>query len=345
MPPLAHLIAIHGLERTGMASAVQTRETTRTANPRLKLAMASLFAAFYVIAGIAVALVLLPQYWEKFVAPSLVEQLNPFANALLRALAQIAAVGIIVTIGSLLAGDSPPKGLRGGIFLVISIVIAVFFIVRAVGLNTSGSQYGMSITAATLGILAFFAGRFMLSERGANWMIGLEELGLFHTFQYKRLQGIRVRRLTLIGILLIGFTGIYALISRGTLGTGNWRLEIPFTGVPNQFITILPDIQFTMPILLAAFTLWLGWRLINIPTFADFLIATEAEMNKVSWSSRKRLFQDTIVVLATVILMTLFLLVVDLFWGWLLSRKYIAVLPPSSEQTAPVDPSQGGTDW
>lgn len=329
-----------------MASTVQTREKPRPASPRLKLAMSSLFAAFYVIAGIAVALVLLPQYWEKFVAPGVTEQLNPFANALLRTLAQIAAVGVIVYVGSLLAGDSPPKGLRGGIFLVISIVIAVFFIVRAIGLNTSGSQYGMPITAGVLGLLAFLAGRFMLSERGANWMIGLEELGIFHTFSYKRLQGIRLRRMTLIGILLIGFTGIYTLISRGTLGTGNWRLQIPFTGDPNQFITLLPDIQFTMPILLSAFTLWLGWRMVNIPTFADFLVATEAEMNKVSWSSRKRLFQDTIVVLVTVLLMTLFLLVVDLFWGWLLSRKFIGVLPPSSEQNAPVDPSQGtGTPW
>ena len=328
-----------------MASAVQTRETTRPASPRLKLAMASLFAAFYVIAGIAVALVLLPQYWERFVAPGLTEQLNPFANALLQTLAQIAAVGIIVYVGSLLAGNSPPKGLRGGIFLVISIVIATFFIVRAVGLNTSGSQYGMPITAAVLGVLAFLAGRFMLSGRGADWMIGLEELGLFHTFSYKRMQGVRVRRMTLIGLLLIGFTGIYTLISRGTLGTGNWRMEIPFTGDPNQIITILPDIQFTLPILLAAFTLWLGWRIVNMPTFADFLIATEAEMNKVSWSSRKRLFQDTVVVLITVLLMTLFLLAVDLFWGWLLSRKFIGVLPPSSEQTAPLNPGQGGTDW
>mgnify|MGYP003579247066 CR=1 FL=1 len=38
-----------------------------------------------------------------------------------------------------------------------------------------------------------------------------------------------------------------------------------------------------------------------------------------SWSSRKRLVQDTIVVLVTVVLMTLFLLLVDMFWGWLLS--------------------------
>ena len=64
-----------------------------------------------------------------------------------------------------------------------------------------------------------------------------------------------------------------------------------------------------------------------MPTFAEFLIATEAEMNKVSWSPKKRLAQDTVVVLTTTLLMALFLLVVDLFWGWLLSREIVGVLP------------------
>ena len=50
-------------------------------------------------------------------------------------------------------------------------------------------------------------------------------------------------------------------------------------------------------------------------------------MNKVSWSSRKRLAQDTVVVLITTLLMTVFLLAVDLFWGWLLSRQTVGVLP------------------
>ena len=69
-----------------------------------------------------------------------------------------------------------------------------------------------------------------------------------------------------------------------------------------------------------------------MPAFADFLIATEAEMNKVSWPTRQGLYQDTIVVLVTTIFLTLFLLVVDWFWGALLSNPYIGVLP---SQTAP----------
>ncbi|MFO0826474.1 MAG: preprotein translocase subunit SecE, partial [Gemmataceae bacterium] len=45
------------------------------------------------------------------------------------------------------------------------------------------------------------------------------------------------------------------------------------------------------------------------------------------WSPKKRLAQDTVVVLTTTLLMALFLLVVDLFWGWLLSRNIVGVLP------------------
>ena len=36
-----------------------------------------------------------------------------------------------------------------------------------------------------------------------------------------------------------------------------------------------------MPRLLLVFGVWVSYRLVNVPAFADFLIAVEAEMNKV----------------------------------------------------------------
>ncbi len=90
----------------------------------------------------------------------------------------------------------------------------------------------------------------------------------------------------------------------------------------------MPDARILVPLLLIALTIWVAWRAVNMPTFAEFLIATEAEMNKVSWTTRRRLAQDTAVVLITTFLMTLFLFVVDIFWGWLLSRQTVGVLPP-----------------
>src|SRR5262249_54998756 len=51
-------------------------------------------------------------------------------------------------------------------------------------------------------------------------------------------------------------------------------------------VTLLPAVRFTVPLLLLFLTIWLAWRVVNLPNFGDFLIATEAELNKVSWTTR-----------------------------------------------------------
>jgi preprotein translocase SecE subunit len=111
---------------------------------------------------------------------------------------------------------------------------------------------------------------------------------------------------------------------------------IPAYGITNHdTVTLLPSVQFTVPLLLLAVSLWLAWRIVNMPTFADFLIATEAELNKVSWTTQKRLVQDTIVVLTTVFLMAVFLFGMDWTWKVVLSWKPIGVLhiPKDASET------------
>ena len=157
-------------------------------------------------------------------------------------------------------------------------------------------------------------------------MVSLEDQGWFHWTSYKSSLGQKVRRLTVFGILLIGGSGVYSLLFQGLLPE-NWTLAMPFD-LPA--ITVLTDARYAVPLLLLGLTLWVAYRASNVPTFAEFLIATEAEMNKVSWTPKKRLVQDTIVVLTTTVILTLFLLVVDLFWGWLLSRETVGVLPPAA---------------
>ena len=78
---------------------------------------------------------------------------------------------------------------------------------------------------------------------------------------------------------------MYSLLFQGVLGAGDWSLDLPFT---DQHLTLLTDKQYTIPLLLLALTFWFAFRSVNMPTFAEFLIATEAEMNKVSWSTRKQ---------------------------------------------------------
>ncbi|HMF11051.1 MAG TPA: preprotein translocase subunit SecE [Gemmataceae bacterium] len=107
-----------------------------------------------------------------------------------------------------------------------------------------------------------------------------------------------------------------------------------------QTLTLVPAVRFVMPLVLGALALWFSWRLVNLPPFADFLIATEAELNKVSWTPRRRLVQDTIVVLVTTLLITFFLLFADLIWSQLLTR--VGVLRAPKETSADVRP--GGDD-
>ena len=66
------------------------------------------------------------------------------------------------------------------------------------------------------------------------------------------------------------------------------------------------------------------WYFLNKPRIVDFMIATEAEMRKVNWPSRKQIIGSTLVVISGTILMVLYLLIVDLSSGWFF--KQIGVL-------------------
>lgn len=315
-----------------MATAVETSSQPQAPSPPAGLLTASLLGAVYVLASLAVVLYAVPAIWDQYIAANVA--MNGMVDATLRVLVKIGVIVALFWFGSSLAGANPPLGLRGGIFLIVFTAAIVFFLVRWIGTMVEGMP-GQIFTAIVAGLLLFGAFKLITSPRGERWMIALEEGGWFHAKSYKRVLGIRVRRLTMLGILLLGGTGVYSLYFSGNLPV-NWTIQIPFTqaegapeGTPKTF-TLLNDARIAIPLVLLALTLWVAYRLVNVPTFAEFLIATEAEMNKVSWTSRKRLGQDTVVVLVTTILMALFLLVVDLFWGWLLSTSIVGVLPAKS---------------
>lgn len=65
--------------------------------------------------------------------------------------------------------------------------------------------------------------------------------------------------------------------------------------------------------------LWLSYRVVNLPRFADFLIAVEAEMNKVSWPSRSELIRSSMVVMITMFGLAGTLYAYDLLWQFLLT--------------------------
>lgn len=116
--------------------------------------------------------------------------------------------------------------------------------------------------------------------------------------QYKPGQGSLARNGTLgaLGVLIV-------------FGMYSW------SGTQSQ-----PLYKWGLPLALGALAGWIAFRAIHYPRFADFLISTEAEMNKVSWPSRAELRASTIVVLVNVFLLALFLFVADTFWKWVLGQ-------------------------
>lgn len=328
-----------------MATAVETKPESAPAVAPLGLLPASIVGAVVLLAGVALVGTVVPMLWDANVSPILKKQ-GGFVDAFFRVLVLVAAVAGVIYALVKLSPANPPKGLRGGIFLVIAVVLLFALLVRWVGIMFENGAAGPIITGVVAAALAFGAYKLLTGEMGRRWMIALEEMGWFHTNAFKKTQGIRLRRWTMIGILLLGGSGVYSLMAHSNLPAGDWSVRIPFLKNPddsNKVFTLLSDIRYTGPILLTALTLWFAWRAVNVPTFADFLIATEAEMNKVSWTPWKKLVQDTIVVLVTTALLTAFLLVIDIFWGWLLS-DVVKVLP-SKSQVQKADPQGQDLSW
>jgi preprotein translocase subunit SecE len=72
------------------------------------------------------------------------------------------------------------------------------------------------------------------------------------------------------------------------------------------------------------FGIWLAFRIVNMPRIAEFLIAVEAEMVKVSWPSTKELYVTTVVVITVMFIFCVFLAIYDFFWLHLF--RWIGVL-------------------
>ena len=122
--------------------------------------------------------------------------------------------------------------------------------------------------------------------------------------RYKPLQGRRARLMTVIGLGVVVAFGMFALYNT-------------LAGQPRMT-------RLAVPVITGVVLAWLVYRMVEFPPFVEFLIATEAEMNKVSWTSRDELKRATAVVLVVVTMMALFLFGVDFIWQLLL--KGIGVL-------------------
>ncbi|RKY24088.1 MAG: preprotein translocase subunit SecE [Planctomycetota bacterium] len=127
---------------------------------------------------------------------------------------------------------------------------------------------------------------------------------------YKRGQGKYTRLCSAFGTAIIAALGCWRLYIK--LQAANFGLS------PRATLWITTMTPAGLLVVLALLIFWL----VNKPMIADFMIAAEGEMKKVSWSSKQEIVVSTFVVIAVVILMAGLLGITDLsfqlFFAWLL---------------------------
>jgi preprotein translocase subunit SecE len=126
---------------------------------------------------------------------------------------------------------------------------------------------------------------------------------------YKRSQGRYTRLITAVSVLVLAAWGCYSLSD--TL-YGRVSVFLSF-GIP---LTILIGV--------GAVTFWV----LNRPASADFLIATEGEMKKVSWSSKKEVIGSTKVVIVTTFILAALLFLVDVAFANLF--QFLGITPKAT---------------
>ncbi len=119
---------------------------------------------------------------------------------------------------------------------------------------------------------------------------------LFQFGVYKRNQGRIVRQVTFVALVI-------------TAAMGSYRLHEMLQPRPAM-------LSVGLPFLLALLCSWIAYRLVNFPRFADFMIAVEAEINKVSWPTRGELIRASLVVLVTILVLAIVLFLFDYFWTY-----------------------------
>ena len=127
---------------------------------------------------------------------------------------------------------------------------------------------------------------------------------VFHVGLYKPAQGKVARQVT-------------GAVVATVVALASWRLQVFLTAMSVSLKQQSWLNGTTTYIIAGAFLVvgsWLAYRLVNVPKFADFLIAVEAEMAKVSWPTRTELYRQSMVVIAVIFILVFLLFAFDLIW-------------------------------
>jgi preprotein translocase subunit SecE len=133
-------------------------------------------------------------------------------------------------------------------------------------------------------------GKMANPSQAASFVRELSSAGL-----YKRTQGRLVRELTLLAVVVVTIGACYTLAQ-------TWLIEFD------------NSVRLGLSTVLAVVVCWAAFRIVNFPPFAEFLIAVQAEVQKVNWPSWTELKRATIVVICTMFFLGFVLFVYDIVW-------------------------------
>tara|TARA_B100000700_G_scaffold29497_1_gene28354 strand:- start:473 stop:844 length:372 start_codon:yes stop_codon:yes gene_type:complete len=115
--------------------------------------------------------------------------------------------------------------------------------------------------------------------------------------------GLVTRRSTMLTLIIV-------------FGLGIWSLNIwAASNTPSKWLR--ENANNICAVLLVA-SIWFSYRIVHWFKFAEFLIAVQNEMTKVSWPKRPELLRSSFVVILTMFLFTAALFGYDLIWQLLL---------------------------
>lgn len=146
---------------------------------------------------------------------------------------------------------------------------------------------------------------------------------------YKRTQGKITRQVTfavLVVVIGLGLARLSSILKSSSIAEnwanwfGQYAWLAPFQWLAKgcALVSATGPFYLWFPGLLLLLAAWACYRLVNVPSFADFLIAVEAEMNKVSWPTKPELYRASMVVLVVIVVLAAMMSLFDVLWRALL---------------------------
>jgi preprotein translocase subunit SecE len=138
------------------------------------------------------------------------------------------------------------------------------------------------------------------------WQAGQEHNVRFDI--YKRGQGKYTRLCSAFGFGII--------VALGCLQLYKWLRALDLGLSPRTALWVVTMLPAGILVGCCLLIFWL----INKPSVADFMVAAEGEVKKVSWSSKREVAVSTFVVIVVVAVMAVLLGMTDLFFHWFFGK-------------------------